>query len=84
MLEVRTHISDDLGVLAPPRMFLENPTIHLLARALAERMAAREAAVDLDSLTRTLERIDDLSDEEVEATLSMLEPDAAPRQGLTL
>jgi acyl carrier protein len=71
MLEVRSHISDDLGVLVPPSLFLDNPTIRLLARALAARMTAREAAAaEHARLADTLQQIDRLSDDEIEATLA--------------
>jgi hypothetical protein len=81
MLEVRSHISDDLGVLVPPSVFLDNPTIRLLARALAARMTAREAgAEEHERLADTLHHIDRLSDGEVEATLARLSRDVAGQE----
>jgi acyl carrier protein len=89
-VEVRNHINSELGVNVPLAKLMQGESINALAAFVAERMQERNGgeAPKGSSSTGTkldiplsgadtadlLERIDELTDEEVERHLSLLEP----------
>ena len=87
-VEVRNRVNTDLGVNIPLAKLMQNESINTLAAFVAERLLERNAGevsksstgADADvalsgaDATELLERIDELTDEEVEHHLRLLEP----------
>ncbi len=86
-VEVRNRINTDLGVNVPLVKLMQNESINTLAAFVAERLLERNAGEGSKSSTKVtdiplgkvdtaglLERIDELTDEEVEHHLKLLEP----------
>jgi acyl carrier protein len=85
-VEVRNRINTDLGVNVPLVKLMQNESINTLAAFVAERLLERNAVEGPKSSTKVadvplgevgtaglLERIDELTDEEVEHHLKLLE-----------
>ncbi len=87
-VEVRNRVNTDLGVNIPLAKLMQNESIKTLAAFVAERLLERgngeasksstatntDAALSDADASKLLERIDELTDEEVERHLRLLEP----------